>query len=260
MFPLFFFLLGMCIGSFLNVVIYRFNTGMSVNGRSQCFSCSRTLSWYDLIPVISFAAFRARCRTCKSKVSWQYPIVELCTAAIFLAVFLVDGLSLVLPFDLAIFSVLTVMVVYDIRHKIIPDKLVVVFVVLSLLKLFINIFWSAGHFSAVSVGALPFWDIFAGLIFFVPFWLLWTFSQGKWIGLGDGKLAIGIGAFLGLSLGLSAIMIGFWTGAIFGMAALFFGRNRLTMKSELPFAPFLILGVLIVFFSGLNVFLMSSFL
>ena len=103
-------------------------------------------------------------------------------------------------------------------------------------------------------------------------------SGGRWIGLGDGKLAIGIGTFLGFSLGLSAIVFGFWAGAIFGLGylalqritasawfsrtklGLFFARNSLTMKSELPFAPFLILGVLIVYFSGFNLLLIGSFL
>ena len=260
MIQLFFFLLGACIGSFLNVVIYRYNTGMSINGRSQCFSCGRTLTWYDLIPILSWLWFRGKCRTCKSKISWQYPLVEICTALIFLAVFMFDGLSVSLVFDLVIFSTLIVMTVYDIRHKIIPDGLVAIFAIVGLLKMLAQIFFVSGHFVGVPISVLPWWDLLAGAIFFVPFYLLWLVSKGKWIGLGDGKLAIGIGTFLGFGLGLSAIMIGFWSGAIFGLIGLFFARNKLTMKSELPFAPFLILGVLIVFFTGFNVFLMGSFL
>ena len=259
MLSMFFFLLGACIGSFLNVVIYRYNTGLSINGRSQCFSCSRRLTWYDMMPIVSFLVFRARCRTCKSKISWQYPVVEAIAALLFLAIFQVDGLSVALIFDLVVFSVLTVMTVYDIRHKIIPDGLVVICIVVGLLKMLFPIFISifAGHFIW---STLPFLDIFAGAIFFVPFYLLWKLSDGRWIGLGDGKLAIGMGTFLGFALGLSAIMIGFWAGAIFGVLALFFARKKLTMKSEIPFAPFLILGVLIVFFSGLNVFAIGWFL
>jgi leader peptidase (prepilin peptidase)/N-methyltransferase len=269
MFSLFFFLLGACIGSFLNVVIYRYNTGMSINGRSQCFSCSRQLTWFDMFPMASFLAFRGRCRTCKSKISWQYPLVELTTAILFLAIFLIDGFSAVLVFDLIVFSLLVVMTVYDIRHKIIPDGLVVMFVIAGLAKMFLPLFYG-GNFHLL--------NFLAGFIFFVPFYLLWKVSNGRWIGLGDGKLAIGIGAFLGFELGLTAIAVGFWTGAIFGLAylgiqrvcdsvwfsrsrlGLFFARNSLTMKSELPFAPFLIIGVLIVFFSGFNLFLIDLFL
>lgn len=278
MFSLFFFLLGACIGSFLNVVIYRYNTGMSVNGRSQCFSCSRQLTWFDMFPIVSFLTFRGRCRTCKSKISWQYPLVELITAFLFLALFKVDGFSATLIFDLIVFSLLMVMTVYDMRHKIIPDGLVVLFVILGLAKMLTQIFFVSGHFTSVAFSTLPFWDLLAGFIFFVPFYLLWKVSDGRWIGLGDGKLAIGIGAFLGFELGLTAIVVGFWAGAVFGLAylglqrvlhsawfsrtrlGLFFARNSLTMKSELPFAPFLILGVLIVFFSGFNLLLIGLFL
>lgn len=269
MFSLFFFLLGACIGSFLNVVIYRYNTGMSINGRSQCFACSRQLTWFDMFPVASFLLFRGRCRTCKSKISWQYPLVELATALLFLAIFRIDGFSVNLIFDLIVFSLLVVMTVYDIRHKIIPDGMVGLFVTAGLAKMLLPAM-HGGHFS--------FLNFLAGFIFFVPFYLLWKVSDGRWIGLGDGKLAIGIGAFLGFTLGLTAIVVGFWIGAIFGLAylglqrlsvsawfsstalGLFFARNSLTMKSELPFAPFLILGILIVFFSGFNLFLVSSFL
>jgi leader peptidase (prepilin peptidase) / N-methyltransferase len=269
MFSLFFFLFGACIGSFLNVIIYRYNTGMSINGRSQCFSCGRQLTWFDMFPVASFLIFRGRCRICKSKISWQYPLVELVTALLFLAIFKVDGFSVALIFDLIVFSLLVVMTAYDVRHKIIPDGLVIMFVIAGLAKMLAPLA-SGGHFSIL--------NLLAGGIFFVPFYLLWKVSDGRWIGLGDGKLAIGIGAFLGFPFGLTAIVVGFWTGAIFGLAylalqrichsawfsttalGLFFARNSLTMKSELPFAPFLILGVLIVFFSGFNLLLVGSFL
>jgi leader peptidase (prepilin peptidase)/N-methyltransferase len=231
-----------------------------------------------MFPIASFLTFRGRCRTCKSKISWQYPVVELITAILFLAVFRFDGLSVALIFDLIVFSLLTVMTVYDIRHKIIPDGLVTLFVIVGLAKMLEQIFFVSGHFSGVAWSALPFGDLLAGFIFFIPFYLLWKVSDGRWIGLGDGKLAIGIGAFLGFSLGLTAIVVGFWAGAIFGLAylvlqrichsawfsrtrlGLFFARNSLTMKSELPFAPFLILGVLIVFFTGFNLFTIGLFL
>lgn len=269
MFSLFSFLFGACIGSFLNVVIYRYNTGMSLNGRSQCFSCGRRLAWFDMFPIMSFLVYRGRCRKCKSKISWQYPVIEFVTALLFLAIYKVDGLTSVLVFDFIVFGTLIVMTVYDIRHKIIPDGLIVIFAVAGLVKMLLPVTYG---------GSVSVWDILAGFIFYIPFYLLWKISDGKWIGLGDGKLAIGIGAFLGLQLGLTAIVLGFWAGAIFGMAylalqricnsawfsrtklGLFFARNSLTMKSELPFAPFLILGVLIVFFSGFNLLLIGLFL
>jgi prepilin signal peptidase PulO-like enzyme (type II secretory pathway) len=82
-----FFVFGSIIGSFLNVLILRFNTGATFGGRSKCFSCGRELRWYDLVPILSFLFLRGRCRFCKSKISLQYPTVELITGLIFTGVF-----------------------------------------------------------------------------------------------------------------------------------------------------------------------------
>jgi leader peptidase (prepilin peptidase)/N-methyltransferase len=92
---------------------------------------------------------------------------------------------------------------------------------------------------------------------FVPFWILWFYSKGVWIGLGDGKLAIGIGWLLGPVYGLSAIVVAFWIGAIFGLALLLISRlvkrfTCITMKSEIPFGPFLIVGALLILFFQVN--------
>src|SRR3989344_8884577 len=83
-----FFLFGLIIGSFLNVVIFRFNTGHTFGGRSGCMTCQNKLCWYELIPMISFFALRGRCRKCKAKISIQYPIVELLSGLIFAGLFL----------------------------------------------------------------------------------------------------------------------------------------------------------------------------
>lgn len=122
------FILGLLVGSFLNVVIYRYNTGMSVvSGRSRCLTCAHTLRWFELIPVVSFVIQAGRCRECHSRLSWQYPAVELLTGLIFLRVFQVVGgnaHNLELAFWWLVFSILIVITIYDLRHKIIPDGLV----------------------------------------------------------------------------------------------------------------------------------------
>lgn len=270
-----FFILGTIIGSFLNVVLFRFNTGKGLWGRSACFSCKRHLSPIDLVPVFSFLAFRGRCRTCKSRISWQYPAVELLTGLLFAGLFYMFGpAALLYPaqfavqmlYGMAIMSVLVLIVVYDLRHKIIPDMFSFLFGLLALAGLFFA-FDGAGQFSFVMPGV---WDLASGLILAFPFYLLWLVSSGNWMGLGDAKLAIGIGWFLGLSGGGSAIIFGFWIGAaislgIISLGALFerfnslhllgrFRFPRLSMKSEIPFAPFLVAGLLIVFFFGYNIF------
>jgi len=253
--PAFFFIFGSIIGSFLNVVILRYNTGRSaVSGRSGCFSCGRELRWYENIPIISFIVLRGKCSSCSSKISWQYPLVEFSTAVLFLSIFFKYGHLLnVSPvsfigeygFSSFIFCLLIIIFVYDLRHKIIPDFPVYLFIALT----FIN--------TAFSNPSLL--DLAAGPIMALPFAALWLVSRGRWIGLGDAKLALGIGWFLGFFLGVSAIVLSFWIGALMSLALLL-GTWRLrlagggfTMKSEIPFAPFLIVGPVIIFFFPIDI-------
>lgn len=264
----FFGILGAIIGSFLNVVILRFNTGRGLHGRSMCFTCDRHLKWYELVPVLSYVIQRGKCRTCESRVSSQYPIVEASTAVVFALVAqkilspflgaysLADILYLLV--SLFVFSVLVVIFVYDLYHKIIPDLFAIMFGVAGLASLVIL------HQSALL--SFPYFlDLLAGPLLALPFYLLWKVSGGRWIGLGDAKLVVGIGWFLGLSGGLSAIAIGFWVGAIVSVALLFFPqflpkKHRLTWKSEVPFGPFLILGTLVIFLVPFDFFHIGTFL
>ncbi len=248
------FIFGTIIGSFLNVVILRYNTGMTIaSGRSACFSCGHELRWYELVPVISFLALLGRCSECRSRISWQYPLVEAATGGLFVLAY-ATALSHIAAMPMAayyaalsaaVFSVLAVIFVYDLRHKIIPDGLSVLFAALGLGR--IVFFPLATGFPGTQL-----LDLIAGPLFFLPFFLLWYFSKGKWIGLGDGKLAWGIGWFLGLVGGASAITLGFWAGALVSLAIIgfhsLFGKGpSVGMKTEVPFAPFLILGLLLVF-------------
>jgi leader peptidase (prepilin peptidase)/N-methyltransferase len=261
---IFIFGLGAIIGSFLNVVIFRYQTGMSITyGKSICLSCNRKLSWLELVPIFSFLAQKGRCRNCLSKISWQYPAVELTTACLFLATYWhlggVDGMETNLfkfILTIFIFCLLIVISVYDLRHKIIPDTWVYSLVVLTFILTPASIYFASG--------TLPWYEWVAGPLVASPFAFLFLVSRGTWMGLGDAKLALGIGWFLGLSLGISAIIWGFWIGAIYGLVIMALGLKykgkKITIKSEIPFAPFLILGWLLVYFFGwdlihLNVFL-----
>ncbi len=235
-------------------------------GRSFCFSCNKQLTWKELFPIASFLALRGKCRFCKSKIDKQYSLVEatmgilsvllfwkLGGLAVFTdKVFAVDGVDWVWVLSTALlftlFCLLVLIVVYDLKHKIIPDNFSYAFAALSLIKIL--------FFSTTFPFTLTSWDLFAGLILASPFALLWLISQGRWMGLGDAKLALGIGWFLGLKAGFVSIVLAFWIGAIFGVTLI--GINKLqktslfkhhvTMKSEIPFAPFLILGLLLVYF------------
>src|SRR3989344_2096349 len=220
-------ILGLIVGSFLNVLILRLGTGRSIaSGRSQCLSCNHKLAWHDLVPVFSFALSKGRCRYCGSRISFQYPIVELFTAILF-------GLLTAQQFAITYYliaSILIAILVYDLRHKIIPDQLVYIFIILSGL---------AGRH----------W--LYGLYAFAFFALLWFVSRGKWMGFGDAKLALGMGFLLGISV-VSALFVAFWAGAIVGICLLLLSSKKVTLKSEIPFAPFLIFGTFMSLFLNLN--------
>lgn len=262
---IFVFVLGTIIGSFLNVVILRFNTGRGINGRSGCMHCDYKLKYYDLFPVFSYLFLKGRCRKCKSKISPQYPLVELLTGFLFLGIlfhlypYIVypEILTLLFIWNAIIFSILIVIFVYDLRHKIIPNELSYAFAGLAFVQ-------TLTLFPFGDPQTIDWLNVFAGPIMFFPFWALWFVSKGNWIGLGDGKLALGIGWYLGFVGSVSAIVLSFWIGAVFSIIFLLIdklnsGKENITMKTEIPFAPFLILGVLIEFFwrfdvIGLNLF------
>ena len=251
-----FFVFGLAIGSFLNVVIFRYNTHKSFHGRSGCMSCQNKLSWYDMFPVISFLFLKGRCRNCKTKISLQYPIVELITGIFFMGLFLkfqyvffadTVGFSLAYAFYVVIFSLLLVISVYDLKHKIIPDPLALILGLLSFVGLFL-------FSNFVFYPHIPSWaDFFSGIIIALPFALLWLLSKGAWMGLGDAKIAISLGWLLGVSLALSGIVIAFWIGSIFGIILLIFSKKH-NLKSEIPLAPFLVFGTMLVFLFGFYLF------
>lgn len=254
---LIFFTFGLIIGSFLNVVIFRYNTKSSLGGRSACMSCQKKLCWYELVPLVSFLTLSGRCLACKSKIDIQYPIVEFLSGVVFVSLFLkFQDLFLTHPrmfffsftyYALA-FSLLLVIAVYDLRHKIIPDMLVFVFGVLSFLGLFLF------SFDVFNPHLPSMMSLLSGLLVAIPFALIWAVSRGTAMGLGDAKLVIGLGWLLGLSRVASGVVSAFWSGAVIGVLLLVFSK-RYGMKSEIPFAPFLILGAFVSFLFNIELFL-----
>ncbi len=241
------FIFGLMVGSFLNVVILRYNSGESfINSRSQCFSCQKELSWYELIPIFSFIFQKGKCRDCGGKISWQYPVVEIITGLLFLLIFNFQFSIFNIIFYWILASLLIVISVYDLRHLIIPNKIVWLFNILALVFLLVTSYW------------LPVTNFlnyfFSGLLFFTFFALLWLVSNGKWMGFGDAKLALGIGWFLGPIKVFSAFLFSFWLGAIFSIFLMIFRGNKYSIKSKIPFGPFLAIGALIALFVDINFF------
>ncbi len=254
----FVFILGLIIGSFLNVVIFRYNTGLGIGGRSRCLTCGRYLGLQDLFPVASFLFFRGKCRTCGAKISWQYPLVELLCGSFFALSYVKFGLEF--GFILVTFSLLLSIAVYDLKHKIIPDGLVFAFIFVSILKMLERNYLMGVGFE------FSFLDLVSGIILATPFAVIFFISRGKWMGFGDAKLALGIGWFLGLYSGLNAVVLSFWIGAVVSLGFLLVQKiwpkgfalklmdKHLTIKSEIPFAPFLILGMILQVFYQFDFF------
>ena len=254
-----FFVFGLAIGSFLNVVIFRYNTHRSFRGRSGCMACQNKLSWYELIPLFSFIGLRGRCKNCRTKISIQYPVVEVIAGIIFAGLFLkfqdvffldTIGFSITYAFYATVFSLLLVIAIYDLKHKIIPDVLSLALGILS----FVGLFFFSNYIF------YPHWpsllEFLSGILIALPFALMWLLSKGTWMGLGDAKLAVSLGWLLGLSLALSGLMLAFWAGAIIGILLMVFSKKH-GMKSEIPFAPFLVLGTILAFLFEFYVFPIS---
>ena len=252
---------GAIVGSFLNVVILRLHTGKSATGRSGCMSCKKQLSWKELFPILSFFALKGRCAHCGSGISQQYWLVEASTAIVFLLVWM-QGFSFAYTgFALVLASLLIVITAYDIRHTIIPNEVVYAFIVVAFLAQ-VPLF---GTYSVVELPTHILFVVLSGLLVAAPLFLLWLFSRGQWMGLGDVKLAVGFGLALGVFQGLMAVMWGFIIGALVGVVLLYVPKvvkrfslsptdRELTMSSEIPFAPFLVFGFFLVFFFDLNLF------
>ena len=251
------FVFGLLVGSFLNVVILRFNTGMSISrGRSACFACGKGLAWYELLPLASFLVQKGRCRGCEARISWQYPLVELATAFGLVAAYLSARSVLGFALIAALICFYIVIFVYDFRHKIIPDFFSYGAALIALCMVALD--WR-------SSGSLDLFRLLAGPCFFLFFWFFWFISKGRWMGLGDGKLALSIGWALGLSAGVSALLLSFWIGAIVALAIMAFQRvfhrsKALGMKSEIPFGPFILLGFALVLLFHIDIQGLFSYL
>jgi leader peptidase (prepilin peptidase)/N-methyltransferase len=247
------FIFGLIVGSFLNCVIYRLELKefkkekkSFLKGRSFCPNCKHVLAWDDLIPVVSFFLLHRRCRYCKKKISWQYPVVEISTALIFLLIFNFQFSILSICFLFLISCFLIIIFVYDLKHFIIPDKLIF----LAIGTVLIFRIWDLIENWSLKIENLRTLEnaLIAALISFLFFFIIFALSRGRWMGFGDVKLALFMGLFLGWPSILAALFFSFFIGAIMGVILIISKRKGL--KSEVPFGPFLILGTYIALFWG----------
>lgn len=244
-----FLLFGLIIGSFLNAVVYRLNAVESLLERSHCPNCKKKVRWFDNVPLLSFIILSARCRDCGEKISWQYPLVEVSTGIMFAVLGnyffnLVDPASwLLTAFYLAVFSLLMIIFVYDFKYMEIP-MLVLWFGVGLGLAYFIWADWqSFGSVSSI-LDLQVISGILGGAVAFLFFFSLAAYSKETWMGYGDAYLGLLVGLIVGWPNILGALMLSFTIGALISVGLIAFGKKG--MKSQVPFAPFLITGTFLV--------------
>ena len=232
--------LGLVVGSFLNVCIYRLPRGQSVNWPgSRCTTCDRSLAWYENIPVVSWLVLRGRCRTCGERISVMYPIVEAITAALFIAGYFIYGWTPLLAVRLAFTCAMIVLFMIDLQHYLLPNVITVPGIVIGFaLSLVLPPGWKASLIGLIAGG---------GLLFAIAeAWYRFRGIEG--LGMGDVKMLAMIGAFLGWKLMLVTLVLSSFAGSLIGVGAIALGRGG--MKSMLPFGTFLAVGALTAAVAG----------
>lgn len=266
MIVLFFF--GLCVGSFLNVVIDRLPKGENViKGRSRCPWCGRALAGRDLVPLLSFALLKGRCRCCGQKISRQYPLVELATGLLFASSIYSSS-----PYLLIFSSFFLIPIfVIDLKHGIIPDKIVhpaIALVTSYQLLLTGSRVWGMWWDLKSDIGGLgPYllqtdffknhawlelrpllWTLFGSLVLYSFFFILHSLFKGRAMGGGDVKLAFLVGLIAGWPNMIAAVFTSFLTGAMVIVILMMLGKKR--FGETVPFGPFLVLGTHIALFWG----------
>ncbi|MEO5627685.1 MAG: prepilin peptidase [Candidatus Saccharimonadales bacterium] len=258
--------LGLCLGSFTNALVWRLHeqgvgSGKKLKkvpkqltisqGRSVCPNCKHQLGFMDLIPVLSWIGLGGKCRYCHKPISWQYPLVELATAGLFILSYLCWplGWSNLAVFQFSVWLVMLVgfmaLTIYDLRWQLLPTRIIYPLGGLALLEVLVVAFISKDlaiiRLAAIGVLCL------GGL-----FYLLFQLSGGKWIGYGDVRLGVVLGLLVGGPS--SAVLLLFFASAI-GTAASLPGLigKKSVMKQRVAFGPFLILATVIVYLFGASI-------
>ena len=232
--------MGLCVGSFLNVVIYRLPLGQSlVSPGSRCTTCGYQLRWYDNVPVLSWAFLGGRCRQCRAPISAQYPIVEIITALLFVLVVWLTPVGPLLVSRLILVAILVALFGIDLEHQILPNAITLPGIVIGLMFSFIAPPGWQDALIGAALGAGVLYGI-AGAYYLV--------RREEGLGMGDVKMLAMIGAFLGWKAVLVTLVLSSFSGAAIGMALI--AAQRGGMKLALPFGTFLAVGALAAMLVG----------
>ena len=237
---LFIILLGLVFGSFASVVIHRLHTQDShgIMGRSFCPRCAKQLAIRDLVPLFSYLINRFKCRFCKQPIAFRYPLLELGMAAIFFLTASLVGTGDVTAtvFYLFVAFVFIVLTFYDFLFQEIPDQISLPAIFIAILYALLNNVYSVTDL-AIGV-AIP--VAFFGALHFG--------SKGRWLGGGDIRIGALMGALLGYPMILTGLFLGYLFGSFYSIVGVVF--KKFNRQSQIPFAPFLLLGTYVAMFWG----------
>ncbi len=233
--------LGLIVGSFLNVCIFRLPRRQSINWPgSRCTACARPLAWYENIPVFSWLALRGRCRTCRERISVMYPLVEVITGALFVAGYVIYGWTPLLAVRLAFACSMVVLFAIDLRHHILPNVITVPGIVVGFV---LSLVLPAPGWKSSLIGLLA-----GGGVLFAIAEAYYRLRGVEGLGMGDVKMLSMIGAFLGWPLMLVTLVLASFAGSIIGVGII--ASRRGGMKAALPFGTFLAVGALTAAVAG----------
>lgn len=242
---------GLCVGSFLNVVIVRrghedWQQRRSLDGRSGCPKCGRELTWYENIPLLSWLALRGKCRGCGQPISWRYPAVELLTALLWVAVAATADNVATLVTGIVFLTVLVPVTFIDLQLRIIPDEV-------NYAAIWLGFACSLGFGpqDRFQAGAQWWWlEVIVAAVAAASFLLLPTLlTRGRGMGAGDVKLVVALGAFLGAPVAV-ALMAGFLAALVPSIVLIATRGLSAGRKSKIPFGPFLAIGGVVGWFFG----------
>lgn len=232
--------LGLCIGSFLNVCIYRLPRGGSlVTPPSRCPRCEKRLAWFDNIPVISWLFLRGRCRQCQAPISIQYPIVELITALLAVLVVMVTPPGPLLASRLVLTAILIVLFVIDLELQLLPNNITLPGIAVGFAFSFFTPPGPLAALAGIALGAGVLYGIAAAY---------YLIRREEGMGMGDVKMLAMVGAFLGWRAVLLTLILSSFAGALVGVALM--SSKREGLRYALPFGTFLAIGAFVAMVAG----------
>jgi leader peptidase (prepilin peptidase) / N-methyltransferase len=262
------FVVGACIGSFLNVVIYRVPNELSLIPSSKCPQCGKGIKPWHNVPILGWLMLGGKCASCKEPIAWRYPAVELLTALVFVLVYWQIGLNIFLLVALAFSAAMIALIFIDAEHMILPNVITYPMFVLTLaVRVILPLLPDPFLFSDMKTWPIaglhamgyPDWAVslagalFGALVGGGSLWLvgaIWkALRRVDAMGLGDVKLMLGVGALLGWRLAILTIFLGAFTGALAGIAVVLKQKDR-NLQTQIPFGIFLGIGSIVAMLFG----------